>query len=207
MLFVVFPTKERPCLTPHMSTNLERRSLENFISVQCVVRPGDGLRSRLTRAKGSSDIHSRARRSCPVITVGRLTGLTIVIYSLFSKSDGIDEPDRPAILWPAESARKTGALPNFDLVTMSGGGLGRLDLQSLAGARDRDCPSFIASGISRTRSTCRPVLGFTHVTARRIAQPPIGDLCHEASTRVVTRTSRSSATGSIDKFPGGFFLH
>jgi hypothetical protein len=38
--------------------------------------------------------------------------------------------------------------------------------------------------------------GFTHVTARRIAQPPIGDLCHEAPTHAVTRTSRSSATGS-----------
>ena len=43
--------------------------------------------------------------------------------------------------------------------------------------------------------------GFTHVTARRIAQPPTGDLCHEAPTRAVTRTSRSSATGSIDNSP------
>ncbi len=49
--------------------------------------------------------------------------------------------------------------------------------------------------------------GFTRVTARRIAQPPIGDLCHEAPTHAVTRTSRSSATGSIDNSPGGFFLH
>ena len=49
--------------------------------------------------------------------------------------------------------------------------------------------------------------GFTHVTARRIAQPPKGDLCHEAPTRAVTRTSRSSATGSIDNSPCGIFLH
>ena len=49
--------------------------------------------------------------------------------------------------------------------------------------------------------------GFTHVTARRIAQPPKGDLCHEAPTHAVTRTSRSSATGSIDNSPGEFFLH
>ena len=49
--------------------------------------------------------------------------------------------------------------------------------------------------------------GFTHVTARQIAQPPTGDLCHEAPTHAVTRTSRSSATGSIDNSPGGFFLH
>jgi hypothetical protein len=35
----------------------------------------------------------------------------------------------------------------------------------------------------------------------------IGDLCHEAPAHAVTRTSRSSATESIDKFPGGFFLH
>ena len=49
--------------------------------------------------------------------------------------------------------------------------------------------------------------GFTHVTARRIAQPPTGDLCHEAPTHAVTRISRSSATGSIDNSPGGFLLH
>jgi hypothetical protein len=36
---------------------------------------------------------------------------------------------------------------------------------------------------------------------------PTGDPCHEAPTHAVTRTSRSSATGSIDKFPGRFFLH
>jgi hypothetical protein len=49
--------------------------------------------------------------------------------------------------------------------------------------------------------------GFTHVTAHRIAQPPTGDLCHEAPTHAVTRISRSSATGSIDNSPGGFLLH
>jgi len=49
--------------------------------------------------------------------------------------------------------------------------------------------------------------GFTHVTARWIAQSPKGGLCHEAPTRSVTRPSRSSATGSIDNSPGGFFLH
>src|SRR6202040_1297965 len=49
--------------------------------------------------------------------------------------------------------------------------------------------------------------GFTHVTGRRIAQPPAGALCHEAPTHAVTRTSRSSATGSIDNSPGGIFLH
>ena len=49
--------------------------------------------------------------------------------------------------------------------------------------------------------------GFTRVTARRIAQPPWGDLCHEASALAVARTSRSSATGSIDNSPGGIFLH
>jgi hypothetical protein len=34
-----------------------------------------------------------------------------------------------------------------------------------------------------------------------------GNLCHEAPTRAVARTSRSSATGSIDNSPGGIFLH
>jgi hypothetical protein len=49
--------------------------------------------------------------------------------------------------------------------------------------------------------------GFIRVTARRIAQPPIGDLCHEAPTRAVAHASRSSATGLIDNSPGGFLLH
>ncbi len=49
--------------------------------------------------------------------------------------------------------------------------------------------------------------GFTHVTARRIAQPPYGDLCHEAPALAVARPSCSSATGSIDNSPGGIFLH
>jgi hypothetical protein len=49
--------------------------------------------------------------------------------------------------------------------------------------------------------------GFTHVTARRIAQPPKGDLCHEAPALPVTRTSRSSATRPIDNSLGGTLLH
>jgi hypothetical protein len=48
--------------------------------------------------------------------------------------------------------------------------------------------------------------GFTRVTARRIAQPPNGGLCHEASTRTVTRPSRSSATRSTDNSLGGTSL-
>ena len=34
-----------------------------------------------------------------------------------------------------------------------------------------------------------------------------GGLCHEASTRPVTRPGRSSATGTIDNSPGEIFLH
>jgi hypothetical protein len=37
--------------------------------------------------------------------------------------------------------------------------------------------------------------GFTRVTARRIAQPPIGDLCHEAPTR----TSRWPIATRVNK--------
>src|SRR4051812_31723344 len=44
--------------------------------------------------------------------------------------------------------------------------------------------------------------GFTHVTACRIAQPPKGGLCHEASTRPVARSSRSSATRVYRQLPG-----
>jgi len=34
-----------------------------------------------------------------------------------------------------------------------------------------------------------------------------GDLCHEAPALPVARPSRSSATGSIDNYPGGILLH
>src|SRR5437763_13062070 len=44
-------------------------------------------------SKGKLRYSQPARRSCPVITVGRLIGSTIVIYSLFSKSDGSDDVD------------------------------------------------------------------------------------------------------------------
>ena len=37
---------------------------------------------------------------------------------------------------------------------------------------------------------------FTRVTARGLAQPPIGDLCHKAPARPVTRANRLSATRS-----------
>src|ERR1700732_2939031 len=60
---------------------------------------------------------------------------------------------------------------------------------------------------SRRIVTFEACSGFTRVTARRIAQPPTGDLCHEAPTHAVARPCRSSATGSIDNSPGGFFLH
>jgi hypothetical protein len=40
-----------------------------------------------------------------------------------------------------------------------------------------------------------------------IAQPPKGDLCHEAPTHTDARMSRPSATGSIDNSQGGFLLH
>jgi len=44
--------------------------------------------------------------------------------------------------------------------------------------------------------------GFTHVTPCRIAQPPKGGLCHKASARSVTRSSRSSATRVYRQLPG-----
>ena len=72
--------------------------------------------------------------------------------------------------------------------------------------RSRGLPQ-MAGGSASALSLSRTCSGFTRVTAHRIAQPPTGDLCHEAPTRAVTRTSRSSATGSIDNSPGGFFLH
>src|SRR5262245_33426663 len=40
--------------------------------------------------------------------------------------------------------------------------------------------------------------GFTHVTARRIAQPPIGDLCHEAPVHAVSTTLRVDSPSTDD---------
>ena len=48
---------------------------------------------------------------------------------------------------------------------------------------------------------------FTHVTACRVARPPYGGLCHEASTRSVTRPGRSLATMFTDGYMGGSFPH
>ena len=39
------------------------------------------------------------------------------------------------------------------------------------------------------------------------AQPPKGDLCHEAPTHAVIRISRSSATGLMDMPPALAFAH
>src|SRR6476620_11261537 len=74
----------------------------------------------------------------------------------------------------------------------------------------------IASPLTRPSPFCRRVgirtstfeacSGFTHVTARRIAQPPRGGLCHEASIRLVTHPNRSSATRAIDNSLGGSSL-
>jgi hypothetical protein len=49
--------------------------------------------------------------------------------------------------------------------------------------------------------------GFTRITARRIAQPPRLDLCHEAPAQSVTRPGRSPASRSTDNCLGGIFLH
>ena len=50
--------------------------------------------------------------------------------------------------------------------------------------------------------TFKACSGFTHVTACRIAQPPNGGLCHEASARPVTQPSRSSTTRVYRQLPG-----
>ena len=76
---------------------------------------------------------------------------------------------------------------------------------SIASPFTRPSPLFRRVGI-RT-FTFEACSGFTRVSARWIAQPPKGGLCHEASTQPVARPSRSSATSSIDNSLDGFFLH
>src|SRR5208282_1067819 len=76
---------------------------------------------------------------------------------------------------------------------------------SIASPSARPSPLFRRVGIHIfTFEACS---GFTHVTARWIAQPPNGGLCHEAPARPVAQPSRSSATRSIDNSLGGIFLH
>ena len=48
---------------------------------------------------------------------------------------------------------------------------------------------------------------FTRVTACRVARPPYSGLCHEASTRPVTPSSRSFATMVTDNYMGGLSPH
>src|SRR5208337_743638 len=76
---------------------------------------------------------------------------------------------------------------------------------SIASPSARPSPLFRRIGIHIfTFEACS---GFTRVTARWIAQPPNGGLCHEAPARPVAQPSRSSATRSIDNSLGGIFLH
>jgi hypothetical protein len=58
----------------------------------------------------------------------------------------------------------------------------------------------------RFKKVCRRCRSSTASPAPLQPQPPSGDLCHKAPTRAVTRTSRSSATGSIDNSPRGILL-
>jgi hypothetical protein len=76
---------------------------------------------------------------------------------------------------------------------------------SIASPFTRPSPLFRRVGI-RT-FTFEACSSFTRITARRVAQPPKGGLCHEASTQSVTQPSRSSATRSIDNSLDGTFLH
>ena len=76
---------------------------------------------------------------------------------------------------------------------------------SIASPSVRPSPNFRRVGVRTFNfEACS---GFTSITARRIARPPKGGLCHEASFRTVARPSRSSATRPIDNYLGGIFLH
>src|SRR5581483_10818984 len=57
-------------------------------------------------------------------------------------------------------------------------------------------PSRLPSPVDIRIATFEACSGFTHVTARWLAQPPKGDLCHKAPAHSVARASRLSATRS-----------
>jgi hypothetical protein len=65
----------------------------------------------------------------------------------------------------------------------------------------------MAGGSASALSLFEACSGFTHVTARRIAQPPKATFVTRLRPYPVTQMSRSSATGSIDNSPGGTLLH
>ena len=125
--------------------------------------------------------------------------------------DPVRPPPVPPPVSVVEAATLThGGSPPITRITLPAcrahypGGSRRVRL-SIASPLTRPSPLFRRVGIRNfTFEACSD---FTHITARLIAQPPIGGLCHEASTRPVTRTSRSSATRSIDNSLGGSFLH
>jgi hypothetical protein len=103
---------------------------------------------------------------------------------------------------------RTDGIPLFvDLLMARLDWLGPAKQLAQIGAGQQETPSPNGRRVGIRIVTFEACSGFTHVTARRIAQPPTGDLCHEAPTHAVTRTSRSSATGSSDNSPGGFLLH
>ena len=69
------------------------------------------------------------------------------------------------------------------------------------------CLPRFQGGSASTTSLSRPCSSFTRVTACRVARPPYSGLCHEASTRSVTRPGRSLATMFTDNYMGGSFPH
>ena len=85
------------------------------------------------------------------------------------------------------------------------------------GAKKRDSESNKETGMKEVESGVKYMLDFKSpiqglLRLHTCYGPPDrsaaqGDLCHEASAHAVTRTSRSSASGSIDNSPGGIFLH
>ena len=69
------------------------------------------------------------------------------------------------------------------------------------------CLPQIHGGSAFALDLSRPARALIAVTARWIAQPPSSGFCHEAPAQPVAQLNRSSATGPIDNYPYGAYLH
>ena len=138
----------------------------------------------------SRDIHSRARRLCPVITVIRLTGSTTAIYSLFRRSDGNDRLYRSPIRFDKHvtiNAGKEGSRLKLTAVRRIGTGRGRplylrrviaarRHLYALARLHERSC--FFAQLSANCFSSC-----FCRCLLERIFKHQFSDLMFDGDRR------------------------
>jgi hypothetical protein len=132
----------------------------------------------------------------------------LIVVPIAPSVPSCSEPSRCGLA-RAENAGKVGATADLDgsCARRPEQSAGRDEETALRSNKDLDEDALRCRNSLTENAPYKACSGFTRVTARQIAQPPKGDLCHEAPALPVARPSRSSATRSIDNSLGGFFLH